>query len=163
MQYSSSFPQEKIQGLSDINNLLKQVSFIEKKDIEDTCYLFKLPEGEYVTFGLHGDNLLTNLNSKTLELLDEKYDVQNKLFSYYKNMVFHGILKNKELYIFFVIYIDNEFCPGLYETSNLLSMLGFNFVNVIDTKISVKDVLVEDCILTQRSGVDFSNKVFMLT
>lgn len=160
MQYTSYIENE-TQNINNINCYLKKPSFSKKVETEDFFFAFKDVEGEYISFGLYEEEFIYNTeNKETINLIIKKYDIQNKLFSYYKDMIFHGILKNEVLYIFYVIYLTNNFSPGLYETFNLSSLLGLNFVPVIIEKTTQK-TKEKNIILTQRNGVDFENKIFI--
>lgn len=163
MQYSSIF-ENQIKGIQDISYFLKKFPMQKVCSYEDYFYAFENIKGEYISFGLHGEEFVYNIeNEEILNILEKKYDIQNKLYSYYKNMIFHGIVKDERLYIFCVIYLENEFCPGLYETINLVSMLGLDYVPIVLTKIDINDTLNKNLVLTQKSGVDFNSKIFVLT
>ncbi len=160
MQYNLFFLDDKKQ---DIEKFIKPFEF-KSLDTENQNknFAFIKPKGDYVIFGLYKENFISKASKKNLIILEEEYNIQNKLLSHYENVIFHAILKNKELYIFCVVNIDTEVCLGIYETSNLISMLGFKFVNVVHENVySYKNL--ENLIITQRNEANFENKVFMLT
>ena len=163
MQYNSFLSEERL-NTEDVAKLMEKFKFqqIDKTNISNH-FAFKKPEGDYVTFGLYGDSFISSLNKRELESLEERYDVQNKLFSNYENVIFHGILENDRLCIFCVINIDSKFCLGMYETSNLVSKLGFNFVSVVYEKVLINEEFSDDLVITQRHGLEFPQKTFMLT
>lgn len=161
MQYSSFFLKNKE---NDIEKLMCNFKF---RDIDtennNQNFAFKKPEGEYVIFGLYGEKFLLNMSDENLKILEEEYDIQNKLLSHYENVIFHGILKDRQLYVFCVINIDNEVCLGVYETTNLISMLGFNFVDIVYERICSFDNSLSGLVITQKNEIDFNKKIFMLT
>lgn len=159
MQYTS-YTENEMPNINNINYYLKKPSFSKRIETEDFFFAFENIEGEYVSFGLYEEEFVYNTeNKETINLIIEKYDIQDKLLSYYKDMIFHGVVKNEILYIFYVIYLTNNFSPGLYETFNLTSLLGLNFVPVVIEK-TTQEAEEKNIILTQRNGVDFGDKVF---
>jgi len=160
MQYTS-YTENEMPNINNINYYLKKPSFSKRIETEDFFFAFENIEGEYVSFGLYEEEFVYNTeNKETINLIMKKYDIQDKLLSYYKDMIFHGVVKNEVLYIFYVIYLTNNFSPGLYETFNLTSLLGLNFVPVIIEK-TTQETEEKNIVLTQRNGVDFGDKVFI--
>jgi hypothetical protein len=160
MQYTS-YTENEMPNINNINYYLKKPSFSERIETEDFFFAFENIEGEYVSFGLYEEEFIYNTeNKETINLIMKKYDIQDKLLSYYKDMIFHGVVKNEVLYIFYVIYLTKNFSPGLYETFNLTSLLGLNFVPVIIEK-TTQETEEKNIVLTQRNGVDFGDKVFI--
>lgn len=161
LQYVSYFENEASEP-KDISSYLKEVSF-DKKEIQTEEYLFAFEKkkGQYLSFGLHGEEFISNTNDKQIKkILEEKYDIYNKMLSYYKDVVFHGIFKNDLYSVFSLVYLDNGFSPGLYETANVLSSLGLDFVSVIDAKVKKENINFKNAILTQRKGISFFSREF---
>lgn len=164
IQYTS-FTENKINSIDDISSYLKKFSFSGPNVLssEESLYSFEPVGNKYIIFGLCEDNFISNIKDENiLNILNEKFNIQDKLLSYYKDMVFHAFIYKDEVYVFCLVYLDSNFVPGLYETFNVASLMGLSFVKVIQEKILAREIYEEkNLIFTQRHGVDFNNKIFL--
>lgn len=131
-------------------------------------YAFENTQGIQASFCFYDSSLFSYIENKEEDLLnkiEQKYDISNNLFTYYKNMIVQGKIFRDVFYVYSIVYIDNEFSPGLYETVNITSILELPTPRILLTKIKLDDIINLDkkgMVLTQQDGVDYSSKKFIL-
>lgn len=163
------FINSQAKSIKDINSLKIPKSFVSLDSVnnKDDFYGFRNIQGIDVSFSLFNNSLIEYIENGDEDLLgkiEQKYSIKDNLMSYYHNMVIQGKIFRDELYVYNVIYIENEICPGYYETNRILSILEIPSPEILLTKITLDGILsVEQkgIILTQKNSVSYSDKLFI--
>lgn len=165
----TQFLNNDISNIKDVYSILKPKGYINSYDgeTEKYFYAFDNTQGIDVSFAFFDNTLksyISNDDYKLLNKIEMKYNIKNNLSFYYENLVIQGKVFKDIYYIYNVLYIGNNYSPGLYETKKILSLLEIPGPQVLFTKIKPYDIIDVDnkgMILTQQDGVDYSERLFI--
>lgn len=164
------FLQSKTKNISNITPLLKMKDFekLNENYSNDYFYALKNIQGINAGFCFFNNSYLSSIENDDDELLkkiEEKYDIQNNLFSYYTELIIQGKIYRNELYVYSIIKLNSDFSVGMYELKNIVSILGLSTPEILLTKIRLNDIInieQKGLILTQLNGIDYQERKFFI-
>lgn len=148
----------------DSDKLLNPFEIILSEDYnkDDTFFSFPYIEGEQIVFYFLNGKIYYDKESEfAFKRIDEEYDIQNKLLSYYENILIYGYLTYECFYVFAIANIDNDSFVNYYELINITSQLGLRTPIVITQNKIRKEIETKNSILTQFKETSFKDKVFL--